>query len=58
MNSIVNQFRRMFVDDGREDKNFAAQETRLRQAQKYLTDAAESLTHAANILADMIRDRS
>lgn len=58
MNSIVNQVRRIFRDDGREDKDFAVQETRLRQAQKYLTEAAQGLTKAANILADLIRERA
>lgn len=56
--TIANQFRRIFRDDGRGDKDFGAQEVRLKQAQQYLTEAAEGLTKAANILADLIRERS
>lgn len=58
MNAIANQFRRIFVDDGRGDKDFTDQEARLREAQKYLTDAAEGLTKAANILADLLKLRA
>lgn len=58
MNAVANQFRRIFTDDGRGDKDFAAHEERLRQAQKYLTEAAEGLTKAANILSDLIKARA
>lgn len=58
MSSIVNNFRRIFSDNGSGDKDFTNQETRLREAQQYLKDAAEGLTKAAGILSDMIRNRA
>jgi hypothetical protein len=58
MNSIANQFRRIFSDDGRGDKDFTGQEERLRKAQQHLTEAAEGLTKAANILADLLKLRA
>lgn len=58
MNAIANQFRRIFADDGRGDKDFAAQELRLREAQDYLKTATDSLTKAAGILSDLIKSRS
>lgn len=58
MNAIANQFRRIFADDGRGDKDFADQEERLRQAQKYLREATDSLTKAAEILSDEIKSRA
>jgi hypothetical protein len=58
MNNIANQFRRIFADDGRGDKDFAKQEEKLRQAQQYLKEAADGLTKAANILSDLIRSRA
>lgn len=57
MNKVVNNFRRMFSDDGRGDKDFSDQEARLREAQQYLKEATDGLTKAANILADLIKSR-
>lgn len=57
MNQIVNQFRRIFSDDGRGDKDFAADEERLRQALKYLREATDGLTKTAGILSDLIKSR-
>lgn len=57
MNQIVNQFRRIFSDDGRGDRDFTEQEARLRQAQQYLREATDGLTKAASILTDLIRTR-
>lgn len=58
MNTILSQFRRIFSDDGRGDKDFSGQEERLRQAQQYLKEAADGLTKAANLLADIIKNRA
>lgn len=58
MNQILNQWRRIFSDDGRGDKDFSEQEIRLRQAQKELTEAAASLGRAADLLADFIKARA
>lgn len=58
MNQIINQFRRIFSDDGSGDKDFTDQELRLREAQSHLKEAAASLTRAANSLADFIKSRA
>lgn len=58
MNNIVNNFRRIFSDDGRGDKDFADQEQRLRQAQQFLKEATDGLTKAAGILSDLIKSRA
>lgn len=57
MINIVNQFRRIFSDDGRDDRDFSDQEERLRQAQLHLKEAADGLARAASILADLIKAR-
>lgn len=57
MNQIINQFKRIFSDDGRGDKDFTAQEERLRKAQAELKEASASLARAANHLADFINER-
>lgn len=58
MNKIASQFRRIFADDGQGDKDFGAQEERLREAQKYLQDATDGLKKAAGILSDLIKSRA
>jgi hypothetical protein len=58
MNAIVNSFRRIFVDDGRGDRDFTEQEKRLQEAQKYLREATDGLTKAAGILSDLIKYRA
>ncbi|MCS3451913.1 hypothetical protein M2222_008310 [Bradyrhizobium elkanii] len=57
MNQIINQFRRIFADDGRGDKDFTQQEERLKKAQNELKEASASLARAANHLADFIKAR-
>lgn len=57
MNQIINQFRRIFADDGRGDKDFTKQEERLKKAQDELKEASASLARAANHLADFINAR-
>lgn len=55
MKSILNNIRRMFVDDGRNDRAFGDREQKLQEAQKHLLEAADGLKRAASILADVIR---
>lgn len=57
MKAIFNNFRRMFVDDGRGDRDFTDQERRLQEMQQHLKDAAAGLTKAAEILSDLIKAR-
>ncbi|MGY3278103.1 hypothetical protein [Bradyrhizobium sp. S3.7.6] len=58
MRSILNNIRRAFNDDGRNDRDFSVQEQRLQEVQKHLQEAADGLTRAAAILSDLIRLRN
>ncbi len=58
MNAILNNVRRIFVDDGRNDKDFSPQEERLRTARVSLLAEADELKRAAESLADIIRMRA
>lgn len=57
MSSIISQFRRIFADDGRGDRDFTAQEERLVQARQHLLDAAQQLVSAADLLSDFLKSR-
>lgn len=57
MKRIIRQFRRMFVDDGRNDRDFSEQDQKLRAARKILTAAAVDLKRAAGILSDVLHLR-
>lgn len=57
MIKILNQFKRILADDGRDDRDFSDQVERLRQAQKHLEESADGLARAASILADLIKAR-
>lgn len=54
MNKIVNQFRRIFSDDGRSDHDFSDQEFRLHEAQQRLYDATEELKRSSEQLNDVV----
>lgn len=58
MNQVINQFRRIFSDNGSGDKDFTNQEARLREAQQYLKDATDSLSKSAQILTDLMKSRA
>ena len=58
MNHVVNQFRRIFSDDGRGDKDFGDQEVQLREAQNRLQDAVRAVTSASEILSGLIHSKS
>lgn len=57
MNHLINQFRRIMSDDGRGDRNFTKQETRLREAQQALRKATDELQRAAELLQSEILSR-
>lgn len=57
MMQVVNQFRRIFADNGSGDKDFGKQETQLREAQQKLLEATNALTKAAEILTGLISSR-
>jgi hypothetical protein len=50
MNKILNQFRRIYSDDGRGDKDFTKQETLLREAQDRMINATNELMRASERL--------
>lgn len=58
MNQILNQWKRIFADNGTGDKDFTEQEARLRKAQQELGEAAASLRRAADLLADFIKAKT
>jgi len=57
MNQVVNQFRRIFADNGSGDKDFGDQERRLREAQENLLAATEALSKASEILTGLIASK-
>ncbi|MBR1193254.1 hypothetical protein [Bradyrhizobium sp. AUGA SZCCT0160] len=58
MNSILNNIRRIFTDDGRNDRDFTDQESRLQTARDALMVEADELKRAAELLADIIKARA
>ena len=54
---MFNQLRRIWADDGRDDKDFSEQEQRLRDALEHLKDAALSLSKAADHLTYVIKTK-
>ena len=55
MMQVVNQFRRIFSDDGRGDKDFSEQETRLHEVQEKLLQATELLRQTSETLTGLIK---
>ncbi len=54
---VVNQVRRIFADNGSGDRDYSAQEERLREAQKTLLEATHELTKASEILTDLLKSK-
>jgi len=50
MDRIINQIRRIYYDDGQDDKDFSGQEERLRQAEARLARGTVELAKAAENL--------
>jgi hypothetical protein len=57
MMQVVNQFRRIFSDDGRGDKDFSEQETRLHDVQVKLYQATDLLRQASETLTGLLRSK-
>jgi hypothetical protein len=57
MMQVVNQFRRIFNDDGRDDKDFSQQEDRLHEVQKKLLQATDLLRQASETLTGLIKTK-
>lgn len=54
MNHLVSQFRRMWNDDGRNDKIFAYQEHKLKNALIKLKDATDEVVKQSRLLQDLL----
>jgi len=54
MNAILNQVRRIYSDNGQNDKDFSEQETRLRAANLKLAEATRELVRASVHLNDVL----
>jgi len=55
---MINQIRRIWADNGSEDKDFSVQESQLRTALEHLRDAAHSLGRATETLLDVIHSKT
>jgi hypothetical protein len=51
---MLNQFKRLWGDSGQNDKDFAPQETQLRQALTELKRSADNLSKASTVLLDLL----
>lgn len=54
MLNVLNQFRRIYNDDGRNDKSFEIDEARLRRSLLNLKRATEQLIRASQTLHDLL----
>lgn len=55
---MLNQIRRIWADKGKDDKDFAVEELKLKEALSTLKSAADDLSKASGALLDMINSRS
>lgn len=53
MDKLINQFRRIYADNGTGDMDFSEQEERLRQSQLRLQQATQELVRTAERLRDV-----
>lgn len=58
MIQVLNQFRRIFADDGSGDKDFSLQEAKLREVHIKLKIATEALKTASEALTDLIHAKN
>jgi hypothetical protein len=54
---MLNQIRRLWADDGRDDKDFTSEELKLKEALTNLKYAADTLSRASTALLDLIHTR-
>ncbi|PAY07198.1 hypothetical protein CK489_15475 [Bradyrhizobium sp. UFLA03-84] len=57
MIQVFNQIRRVWSDDGRGDKDFSDQETRLQEVQQKLVEATDLLRQASETLTGLIKTK-
>lgn len=51
---MLNQFRRLWGDNGKNDKDFTAEELKLKNALTDLKNSADQLSRASTVLLDLI----
>ena len=56
MLNVLNQFRRIYSDDGRNDKTFVVEEYKLRASISRLKKATDELIRASQTLSDLLLD--
>jgi len=54
---MFNQIRRIWADDGRNDRDFTPQEEKLKDALLHLQQAADSLSKASQTLLGVIQSK-
>jgi hypothetical protein len=54
LSNVIRQIKRLWTDDGINDKDFTSQEKKLREALQHLKDAADNLSKASQMLIDVI----
>lgn len=55
---MLNQIRRLWADNGNDDKDFSVEELKLKKALGELKVAADNLSRAATVLQDLIYSRN
>lgn len=58
MKHVVNQFRRIWNDDGKQDKIFSYQQSRLKNALQVLKEATDEMIRQSTRLQDLLADRA
>lgn len=54
MMAVLNQFRRIYSDNGSGDRDFSVQEEQLRLAQQRLTESTKALVRSSQNLNDVL----
>ena len=54
---MFNQIKRLWTDDGRDDRDFTPQEEKLKDALLHLQQAADSLSRASQTLLGVIQSK-
>jgi hypothetical protein len=58
LDKMWNQIRRLWEDDGRNDKDFTPEELKLKQALDDLRTAANALSRASTALLDLLHGKA
>jgi hypothetical protein len=58
LDKMINQIRRLWSDNGSNDRDFTEQEKKLQDALTHLKTAADSLSRASQTLLDVIHSKT